>query len=111
MEYIFVYGIFRDAYNKILDGSIYCDPSFVFGKIYQVNEFYPGYKRVDCNNRVYGDVYLIDPSIFPVLDEFEGPEYERKKIWTSIGEYCWIYEYKFPTDGYKEVKSGDWILR
>jgi len=111
LEYIFIYGIFRDASHNILDEAILCDRAFVFGRIYRVNEFYPGYVRVDCNNRVHGEVYLVDPSVFPALDEFEGDEYTRKKIWTSIGEECWIYEYKYPVDNFKEIIGGDWLLR
>lgn len=111
LEYIFIYGIFRDASHNILDDAIFCDPAFIYGRLYQVNEFYPGFVREDCNNRVYGEVYLIDPAIFEKLDEFEGDEYVRKKIWTSIDEECWIYEYKYPVDGIKEIIGGDWLLR
>lgn len=111
LEYIFVYGVFRDAYHNLLGDSLYCGRAFIYGKMYKVNDFYPGYKKIDCNQKVYGDVYLIDPSVFPTLDEFEGEEYERKKVWTSIGEECWVYEYKYPVSTFKEVKSGDWVLR
>ncbi len=111
LEYVFVYGIFRDVYHKLLGDAVYCDNAFVFGKMYRVNEFYPGYKRIDCSNMVHGDVYLVHPSVIPTLDEFEGEEYKRKKIWTSIGEECWIYEYKYSVSEFKEVLSGDWILR
>lgn len=110
-EYIFVYGVFRDANHDLLEDAIHCDPAWVYGKIYQVNEFYPGYKRISCHNKVFGDVYLVEPELLHQLDEFEGDEYERKKIWTSIGEECWIYEYKYPVDGFKEVRNGDWYLR
>lgn len=110
-EYIFVYGVFRDANHDLLEDAIYCDPAWIYGKIYQVNDFYPGYKRIDCDNKVFGDVYLVDAELLHQLDEFEGHEYDRKKIWTSIGEECWIYEYKYPVDGFKEVRNGDWYLR
>ncbi len=111
LEYVFVYGVFRDAYNNLLGESVYCGNAFVFGKMYRVSEFYPGYKRSDCSNMVHGDVYLIHPSILDDLDNFEGEEYERKKIWTSFGEECWIYEYRYPIDEFKEISAGDWILR
>jgi gamma-glutamylcyclotransferase (GGCT)/AIG2-like uncharacterized protein YtfP len=117
LEYLFVYGVFRDAGNSLLrsnnslENAIFCDKAFVFGRIYGVNDFYPGYVRISCDNRVYGDVYLVDPSVFTELDEFEGDEYERKKIWTSIGEECWIYEYKYDVSQFKEIIGGDWILR
>ncbi len=110
LEYVFVYGVFRDAYRNLLENAIYCDNAFVFGKIFKVNEFYPGYKR-GCSSKVHGDIYLINKSLLDSLDEFEGEEYERKKIWTSVGLECWIYEYKFPINEFQEITAGDWILR
>ena len=120
MEYIFVYGVFRDVNSSLLEDSIYCDDGFIYGELYQVNEFYPGFIRSDCYKkcihncdlcRVFGKIYLIDKNILPKLDEFEGDEYERKKIWTSIGVEAWIYEYKYDVSKFKRIKNGDWILR
>ena len=110
LEYIFVYGMFRDSCNDLLEHAIFCDRSFIYGRIYEVNKFYPGYIR-DCDNKVWGDVYLVDPTLFPKLDEFEGVEYHREKVFTSIGEECWIYVYKDDISKFKEVEGGDWILR
>ena len=115
MKYLFIYGAFRDTSNDLLGGAIFCDKAFVFGRIYQVNEFYPGYIR-DCCNKVYGDIYLVDESIFDILDEYEGDEYELKKVYasrmdSSIIEEVSIYEYKYGIDGFKEIVGGDWILR
>ena len=110
LEYIFVYGVFREAFHDLLKDPIFCDRAFVYGKIYQVSEFYPGYIRDSSNNKVFGDVYLINPEILPELDKFED-EYTRKKIWTSIGEECWIYEWNYPIDKFNEIIGGDWLLR
>lgn len=110
MEYIFVYGAFRDAYAELLKNSVYCDRTFVYGKIYQVNDFYPGLKR-DKESIVYGDIYMIDPNIFDELDEFEGEEYTREKIWTSQGIECWVYIYKYDIEKFNQIKCGDWLLR
>ena len=111
MEYIFIYGLFRDSANGLLNDAIFCDKAFVYGNIYMVNEFYPGFIRKNCDHKVYGDIYLIDPNIFKDLDEFEGDEYIRKKIFTSIGEEVWIYEYKYDVSKFEEIKNGDWLLR
>lgn len=110
MDYIFVYGVFRDAFRNLLGDYVFCDKAFVFGKMYQVNEFYPGFIRT-TDSIIQGDIYLIDSSILESLDEFEGDEFERRKIWTSIDEESWIYEYKFNIDNFKEITGGDWILR
>ncbi len=116
MKYLFIYGAFRDVSNTLLGGAIFCDKAFVFGKIYQVNEFYPGYVR-DHNSKVYGDIYLVDDSTFSALDEYEGHEYNLNKIYaTRIDSFVeieevFIYEYKYDIKGFKEITSGDWMLR
>ena len=110
-EYLFVYGAFRDTGNALLKDAFFCDKAFIYGRIYQVNDFYPGFIKDSGNNKVYGDIYLIDPSIFPVLDEYEGDEYIREKLWTSIEEWCWVYIYKYDVSNFVEIASGDWILR
>ena len=81
----------------------------VTGKLYKVNEFYPGW--VPGDGKVWGDVYLIDPNLFPKLDEFEGDEYIRVKVRTSTDIECWIYQYKYDVSGFKEIIGGDWMLR
>ena len=108
-EYLFVYGLFRDSGRGLLSNATFCGRATVTGKIYKVNEFYPGF--VTGKGKVFGDVYLIDPAIFPQLDEFEGEEYTKTKIRTSIDIECWIYIYKHPIDNFKEIKGGDWMLR
>lgn len=114
MEYIFVYGIFRDISHRFFDNAILCDKSFAIGKIYCVNEFYPGIK-LGNSGIVVGDLYLINKDIFDEFDEFEGDEYIRKKtnICTFSGDILesWIYEYKYDISNFKEIAIGDWILR
>ncbi len=109
-EHIFVYGLFRDSGNPLLMGATFCGRTSVIGKLYKVNEFYPGFVR-NGNNKVYGDVYLIDPSILPELDEFEGDEYIRTKIRTTSDIECLIYEYRHDVSKFTEIKGGDWMLR
>mgnify|MGYP001181828084 CR=1 FL=1 len=109
MEYLFVYGVFRDSGKGLLEKATFCGKATVEGKIYRVNTFYPGFIRGE--GKVIGDVYLIDKSIFPQLDEFEGDEYIRTKIRTSTDIECWIYEYKYDISKFNEIKGGDWMLR
>lgn len=109
-EYLFVYGVFRDYGKLLLADAIHCGKATINGKLYRVNEFYPGFIKSD-NDKVLGDVYLIDPSIFPNLDEFEGDEYIRVKVKTSSDIECWVYEYKYDISSFSEIKGGDWMLR
>lgn len=108
-EYIFVYGQFRDLARNLLGDFTFCGKSSVKGKIYRVNDSYPGY--VNGDGIVYGDIYLIDNSVLSMLDEFEGDEYQRVKIKTLTDLDCWIYKYIKDVNGFKEIKGGDWLLR
>ena len=109
-EYLFVYGLFRDSANPLLGSREHLGKAYIKGTLYKVNEFYPGYIRKG-NNKIWGDVYKIDPKVFPELDEYEGDEYIRTKIKVSSGQECWIYEYKDDVVDKPEIKSGDWMLR
>jgi len=108
MNHIFVYGQFRDISIPLLGEYKNLGRASVEGKIYQVNPAYPGFKRGD--GEVWGNVYQIGDK-FDVLDEFEGGEYIRTRINTSLGIECWIYEYIHSIDTFKLIKNGDWWLR
>lgn len=109
-DYIFVYGLFRDQAKKLLgDNAKLVSRDSINGKIWKVNEFYPGFIRGE--GKVWGDVFQIDQSVLPDLDEYEGDEYNRIRITTESGIYCWVYEYKHDTSEFIEIRSGDWYLR
>jgi gamma-glutamylcyclotransferase (GGCT)/AIG2-like uncharacterized protein YtfP len=110
MEYLFVYGIFRDSARNLLGDFKYCGRAFVKGKLFKVNEFYPGFID-ESDKKVWGDIYLINPEKLNELDEFEGHEYNRIKVKTSTDIECWIYKYIYNISQFKEIKSGDWLLR
>lgn len=109
-EYLFVYGLFRDSSRNLLGEWVFCGKASIPGKLYKVNEFYPGVD-ITGKGKVWGDVYMIDPKVFPLLDEFEGHEYIRRKVKTSTDIECWVYEYKYDISTFKEIKGGDWMLR
>lgn len=109
MEKIFIYGLFRDQAKTLLGQFNSLGRHSVSGKIYKVNEFYPGFKP--GSGRVWGEVVEVDLDKFSSLDEYEGHEYERVKIKTESGLDCWIYQYKYDISSFKEIKTGDWFLR
>lgn len=108
-DYLFVYGLFRDSGKLLLKDATYCGRSFIKGKLYKVNEFYPGYVKSD--GKVWGDIYLIDVETWPQLDEYEGDEYIREKVMTSSDIECWVYRYRHDVGNFEEIKGGDWMLR
>jgi gamma-glutamylcyclotransferase (GGCT)/AIG2-like uncharacterized protein YtfP len=109
-DYIFVYGVFRDQAKKLLSDSEYLSRSYIKGKLWMVNEFYPGFTRSN-DGKVWGDIYLINNELLSFLDEYEGDEYQRIKIITGASIECWVYEYKNDVRHYREIASGDWFLR
>lgn len=109
-DYIFVYGLFRDQAKNLLGDAKLILRDTVNGKIWKVNEFYPGFVSGE-SGKVFGDVFQIDNSVLPDLDEYEGHEYDRKRIITDSGIECWIYEYKYDVSEFLWIKSGDWYLR
>ncbi len=109
-EYLFAYGVFRDSGKPLLGKLAYLGMATINGTMYKVNDFYPGYIP-SGRGKIIGDVYEIDPTIFPELDEFEGHEYIRTKAKTSIGIECWVYQYKYDITGFKQIACGDWHLR
>lgn len=107
---LFIYGLFRDQAQKLLGDFKSLGRDSVSGKIYKVNEFYPGYKK-GFFGKVWGEVIQIDDDIFPELDKYEGDEYERIKIKTSNKIECWIYHYKGDVSKFRKITTGDWMLR
>ena len=108
-DYIFVYGLFRDQSKRLLGETVYCGRTYINGKLWKVNEFYPGFTPGE--GKVWGDVYLFDPALLPTMDEYEGDEYQRVRISTESDINCWIYQYIHDTIDCEEIKSGDWYLR
>jgi len=109
MEKIFIYGLFRDQAKPLLGNYKSLGRDSVKGKMFKVNEFYPGF--IPGDGKVWGDLIEIDSSVLPNLDEYEGDEYDRVKIKTNSGVDCWIYKYKYDVKDFKEIKVGDWMLR
>lgn len=108
-DYIFVYGLFRDQSKRMLGEAIFCGKASIEGKLYKVNEFYPGY--VPGEGKVWGDVYLFDTELLPQMDEYEGSEYKRVRVKTSSDIECIVYQYKDDITNCTQIISGDWYLR
>jgi gamma-glutamylcyclotransferase (GGCT)/AIG2-like uncharacterized protein YtfP len=109
MEKIFIYGLFRDQAKPLLGNYKSLGRDSVKGKMFKVNEFYPGF--IPGDGKVWGELIEIDSSVLTQLDEYEGDEYDRVEIKTNSGVDCWIYQYKYDVKDFKEIKVGDWMLR
>lgn len=111
-QYLFAYGMFRESARNIIGDFVNCGIANIQGKLYKVNQFYPGYKYSnDTNDKIWGNVFLINEDKLKELDDFEGPEYTRKKIIASNDIECWVYEYNQDVNENTLIKTGDWLIR
>jgi gamma-glutamylcyclotransferase (GGCT)/AIG2-like uncharacterized protein YtfP len=79
----------------------------VQGSLYDLGR-YPGAKP--SNESIQGEIFEIDDALLAILDEYEGPEFERAIVPTSRNIDCWIYWYVGTNPG-RPVASGDWLNR
>ncbi|GAA0503412.1 hypothetical protein GCM10011581_26490 [Saccharopolyspora subtropica] len=79
------------------------------GKLYDTGHGYPALK-LGGDSRVPVEVFrLRDPATaLPLLDEYEGPEYERRSVPLG-GRPCWVYLWLGPVDGMRPLHRG-WPL-
>lgn len=86
-------------------------PGRVPGRLYDFGR-YPGARpAIQPEQWIIGEIFhLSEPRpILVVLDEYEGPEFERAMI-AANGTDCWIYWYVGPDPGHP-IPSGDWFQR
>ncbi|PRW63988.1 gamma-glutamylcyclotransferase family protein [Actinopolyspora mortivallis] len=57
---------------------------------------------------VPAEVYrLHDPATaLPILDDYEGPEYERRVLRLAPDRPCWVYLWRAPVTGMTELPGG-----
>ncbi|PKW15771.1 gamma-glutamylcyclotransferase [Saccharopolyspora spinosa] len=81
-------------------------PTWLPGALYDTANGYPALKLGE-DSRVPAQVFrLRDPQrAWPVLDEYEGPEYERCRIELD-GEPCWVYAWRGPVTGMSPLPHG-----
>ncbi|MEV4733734.1 gamma-glutamylcyclotransferase family protein [Saccharopolyspora sp. NPDC049426] len=83
-----------------------CERVQVPGTLYDTGLGYPAL-RLDGGGRVPAQVFrLRDPDrAWPVLDAYEGPEYERRLI-TLAGLPCWVYTWPGPVSDLRPLPQG-----
>ena len=107
MDLLFVYGTLRSGFDNqyarlLRSQAELLGPATVMGSVFRIAH-YPGY-RPEPRGVVHGELYrLSDPTAtLRVLDEYEGPEYERVAI-----EVGWIYQYRVQPPAAARIESGD----
>ena len=126
MENLFVYGTLMGDANHPLGIMIRQEGRFLGrasfkGKLFSI-DYYPGAVLSSLgSNYVSGEVYALsnNKDILISLDEYEeyhqndekNSEFVRRKINVKLENgakiSAWTYLYNFPTNGLKEIPSGD----
>ena len=115
-DHLFVYGTLRKGSNnqfaRLLDEqSQFIAVARSSGRLYDFGR-YPGARP--ANDSVVGEIFHIDESLLAVLDDYEGPEFERAIVSAQIDDGrvfdCWIYWYVGAETG-RLIASGDWFRR
>ncbi len=117
VDALFVYGSLRSEFDNPHARGLRANADLlgratVRGSIFLVGE-YPGF-RGEFEGVVHGEVYrLRDPeSTLAALDAYEGPEYPRIVVETSIpGVSAWIYIYPGEVREDQRILSGDFLAR
>lgn len=142
-QHIFVYGTLRTAYSRFPLSIRSLRPPQVLQRpdqwvgtavidgfhLYDVGE-YPGVVRSPDSSPVIGDVFRVDASDLPILDEYEGidfpdkdfppQEYQRVTVNARLTEgsngaldkamCCWLYLYNWDIPSQAVyIKSGDYV--
>lgn len=111
--YLFAYGTLRkgfdvDVKNEIAKDLIFIETGKVKARLYDLG-FYPGAVKTNDENEIEGDVFALlnANTVFQILDEYEGDEYERALTTVTMDSGdetdAWIYWYK------GEVNEG-WMI-
>ena len=116
VPHLFVYGTLRKgSKNKfarlLADQSDYVGPARVSGRLYDFGR-YPGARPAGQSDHwITGEVFRLraPAEALAILDEYEGPEYERATV-TAGERECWIYWYVGRAAG-RLITSGDWLNR
>jgi gamma-glutamylcyclotransferase (GGCT)/AIG2-like uncharacterized protein YtfP len=119
--HVFVYGTLRrDSNNKfarLLESQArFLGFASMPGRLLDLGRFPGAVASEQAGEKVYGEIYHLDGAekLLPVLDEYEGPEFERVIVEAYIESgdkrKAWVYLYRGPRTG-TWIASGDWLRR
>jgi gamma-glutamylcyclotransferase (GGCT)/AIG2-like uncharacterized protein YtfP len=111
-ETVFVYGTLRKggSNHHRMAGALKLGAGTVRGRLFHV-DWYPGIILDHAGNEIHGEVYVVDAETLAALDEFEGDAYARVRVEVAgtAAHDAWIWEYRMPVEGLREITSGDWF--
>ncbi|MEO8026524.1 MAG: gamma-glutamylcyclotransferase family protein [Bryobacteraceae bacterium] len=116
---IFVYGTLRRSApnNKthlFADTAVYLNSGQTLGRLYLIS-WHPGMIPGEAGEWVRGEVWKLNDAgaAFSVLDEYEGPDYQRMQVIVQMDSgsnlEAWTYFYTGSVEGKDRIESGDWV--
>jgi gamma-glutamylcyclotransferase (GGCT)/AIG2-like uncharacterized protein YtfP len=116
---IFVYGSLRSGEynNSLLETSEKVDDGYINGFELVSLGSYPCIVPLEGNNQVIGEVWDVDPKVFPSIEGMElGAGYVRQEVIAHTGEGgipADVYVYANPSRvaSRPRVTHGDWCRR
>lgn len=109
---VFVYGSLKSGHhaNHIMrNHADFITDDRIEGSLYNLGAF-PGYKP-EGSCMVRGEVYeVLDEELIPILDEYENCPtlYDRVKIRTERGYFCWVYILRQNVSSEWLIEEGVW---
>ncbi len=115
---LFVYGTLRrlvpnSKADMFSTGATFLQSGRTIGKLFRIS-WHPAMIPGDAGEWVTGEMWKLHDAdaTFRVLDEFEGPDYERIIAVIDMGDGAqldaWTYFYKASVEGKARIESGDW---
>ena len=101
--------------SEIANGLLYTGNAIIKASLYDLGS-YPGAVKENEVDQLTGDVLsIINPEkVFTVLDEYEGSEYERKKVKLELSGgqlvQAWIYWYNKTVEDKQKIGCGDYLI-
>lgn len=128
LDKIFVYGALRAGTNfpyvsVLSKNRIYTKAAFIYGKLYNIDDKYPGIKLSESkNNIVHGEIQRFKniDDVVRKIEEIDGytPDKFRRKIVDANILFCavsaeksisvYVYEYNLNISNYKQILNGIW---
>ncbi|MBV9769168.1 MAG: gamma-glutamylcyclotransferase [Bryobacterales bacterium] len=116
VQHLFVYGTLRRGSNNqfarmLADRAEFVGNVRLQGKLLSLGQHPGAIRSNEPNDWVQGEIHrLEDPQLLALLDDYEGPEFERAlaPVQTNEGTIaCWIYWYVGVETGLL-IASGEW---
>ena len=115
MSMLFVYGTLlrgQPAWTLIQDKIRSYQSATVVGRLFSIEDQYPGFVRQGTDLVCGALIELIDDNLFAVLDRYEGPEYRRiivEVILPNEMTDAWTYELVADPRPTTRIPGGNWV--